>query len=171
MLADSVSSYLVECYWPGIDDQELATATRRIEAAATQLRHASAHVWFLGSILMPADETVFCLFHGNEPAIRAVTQRASIPIERVVEWRWFDCGTQDTRPTASLEYRTESATEHGLPQGTMVPRTVGGRIVASQSDALTKSAGSLDLLARRATQVASRTTNDKENQGETHATA
>jgi hypothetical protein len=104
MLANSVgSSYLVECYWPGINDQELATAARRIEAAATQLRHAGADVWFLGSILMPSDETVFSLFHGNEPSIRAVSQRACIPIERVIEWRWLDGHTQDTRSTASAD--------------------------------------------------------------------
>jgi hypothetical protein len=102
MPADGTSSsYLVECYWPGINDQDLAIAARRIEAAATQLRRAGADVWFLGSILMPADETVFCLFHGNEPAIRAVGQRASIPIERVVESRWLDPDTQDVRPAAT----------------------------------------------------------------------
>lgn len=97
MLANRAgNSYLVECYWPGINDQELTTAARRIEAAATQLRCAGANVWFVGSILMPADETVFCLFHGNEPEIRAVSLHASIPIERVVEWRWSDGGTEDT---------------------------------------------------------------------------
>jgi Protein of unknown function (DUF4242) len=91
MLANSAGiSYLVECYWPGINDQVLATAARRIEAAAAQLRRAGADVWFLGSILMPADETVFCLFQGNEPAIRAVSRRASIPVERVIESRWLE---------------------------------------------------------------------------------
>jgi hypothetical protein len=153
MLANSAGrSHLVECYWPGINDQVLATAARRIEAAATRLRRTGPDVWFLGSILMPADETVFCLFHGNEPAIRAVSQRASIPSERVIEWRWLGGDTQDTPPTASPDYRCESTMEHGLPHGTAIPRTVGGRIVASHSDALTKSAGSADVPARRATQ-------------------
>jgi Protein of unknown function (DUF4242) len=111
MLANGAGrSYLVECYWPGINDQVLATAARRIEAAATRLRRTGADVWFLGSILMPADETVFCLFHGNESAIRAVARRASIPVERVIEARWLD-GTRNER-LAACDDRVGSVADH-----------------------------------------------------------
>lgn len=40
---------------------------------------------FLGSILVPADETVFCLFNGSEADVRAVNERAGVPFERVLE--------------------------------------------------------------------------------------
>ena len=38
-----------------------------------------------GSILVPADETVFCLFDGVEADVRAVSEEAGMPFERVLE--------------------------------------------------------------------------------------
>ena len=40
---------------------------------------------FLGSILVPADETVFCLFEGVESDVRSVSAQAEVPFERVLE--------------------------------------------------------------------------------------
>ena len=37
-----------------------------------------------GSILVPSDETVFCLFDGSEADVRAVSQQADMPFERVL---------------------------------------------------------------------------------------
>jgi hypothetical protein len=50
---------------------------------------------FLGSLLIPADETVFSLFQGTEADVRAIAQEADIPLERVVEWCWLDNGGDD----------------------------------------------------------------------------
>ena len=52
-------SYLVECYSPDL--------------------------WCRGSILVPADETVFCLFDGVEADVRAVSEEAGMPFERILE--------------------------------------------------------------------------------------
>jgi len=38
-----------------------------------------------GTILVPAHERVFCLFHGVEADVRAVSQQPGIPFERVLE--------------------------------------------------------------------------------------
>ena len=83
--SDHWRSYLVECYWPGVTKEKLADVVTRADAAAGQLRRAGHDVDFQGSILVPADETVFCLFDGDEEDIRAVSERAGVPFERVVE--------------------------------------------------------------------------------------
>jgi hypothetical protein len=90
MAADSGKSYLVECFWPGIDQEQLATATRRVEKNAIAMRDAGADVRFLGSLLMPADEVVFCLLRGSEADVRTACAGAGIPVERVIESLWID---------------------------------------------------------------------------------
>ena len=40
---------------------------------------------FVGSILVLDDETVFSLFDGKEADVRAVTEQAGVPFERVLE--------------------------------------------------------------------------------------
>ena len=34
---------------------------------------------------MPADETVFCLFDGEEADVRAVSEKAGVPFEPILE--------------------------------------------------------------------------------------
>ena len=58
-------SYLVECYWPGVSEEKLALASQRARRAAYGLRRHGRELRFRGSILVPADETVFCLFDGE----------------------------------------------------------------------------------------------------------
>jgi hypothetical protein len=77
-------SYLVECYWPGVDEVRLAAAVERARTAASELRRSGRQVDFRGSILVPTDETVFCLFDGAEEDVRAVSERAGMPFERVL---------------------------------------------------------------------------------------
>lgn len=83
--SDRKRSYLVECYWPGVSEASLATAARRVRLAAAELRRHGHDVAFLSSILVPADETVFCLFEGCETDVRAVSEQAGMPFERVLE--------------------------------------------------------------------------------------
>lgn len=78
-------SYLVECYWPGISVDQLVDVLRRVHEAQSHLRGRGADVEFLGSILVPVDETVFCLFDGRESDVRAVSKRAGVLFERVLE--------------------------------------------------------------------------------------
>jgi len=77
-------SYLVECYWPGVNEERLVALVGRAEQAAAELRDQGRELRFLGSILVPADETVFCLFDGEEADVRAVSEQAGVPFERVL---------------------------------------------------------------------------------------
>jgi hypothetical protein len=83
-------SFVVECYWPGVGEAQLADAVERAQGAASELRIAGANVSLFGSILMPGDETVFLLFQGTEDDIRATALRAGIAFERIVESHWRD---------------------------------------------------------------------------------
>jgi hypothetical protein len=83
--SDLTRSYLVECYWPGVSEELLVAAARRARRAAAQLRRLGGDVDFVSSILVPADETVFCLFSGCEKDVRAATKQAGVPFERVLE--------------------------------------------------------------------------------------
>jgi hypothetical protein len=78
-------SYLVECYWPGVSAGKVASLVGRARSAASQLRGQGRTVSFVGSILVLADETVFCLFDGIEEDVRAASERAGIRFERVLE--------------------------------------------------------------------------------------
>ena len=82
--------YLVECYWPGVDREQVAVAAHRAPAAASELRGSGRKVEFLGAILVPTDETVFCLFEGRKADVRAVCEQAEVPFERVLESLWID---------------------------------------------------------------------------------
>jgi hypothetical protein len=83
--SDHPGSYLAECYWPGVSEETLAAAVRRVREAATELRRQGRKVDFLVSILVPADETVFCLFEGCEADVTAVSVRAGMRFERILE--------------------------------------------------------------------------------------
>jgi hypothetical protein len=78
-------TYLVECYWPGVSEHKLAAATQRAQAGAAQLSRQGRELRFLGSLLVPSEETVFCLFEGIEPDVRAVSIQAGVPVERILE--------------------------------------------------------------------------------------
>src|SRR5437660_11595133 len=78
-------SYLVECYWPGVSEEKLALASQRVRKAAYGLRRHGRELRFRGSILVPADETVFCLFDGVDADVRAVSEEAGMPLERMLE--------------------------------------------------------------------------------------
>lgn len=82
---DDPRTYLVECCWPGVTEREVAAAARQAEAGAARLRRQGRELKFLGSLLIPAEETVFCLFEGIESDIRAVSVQAGVPVERILK--------------------------------------------------------------------------------------
>lgn len=76
--------FVAECYWPDVEDADLAALDRRID----QVVAASAGeqpVRYLGSILLREDEVVLCRFAGARDAVREVAERAQIPFERILE--------------------------------------------------------------------------------------
>lgn len=82
--------YLVECYWPGVTEQKLAEAAARARVAAGEFQRHGRELQFLCSILVPADETVFCFFNGAEEDVRAASLQAGVRFERVLESRRID---------------------------------------------------------------------------------
>lgn len=84
MLCEAKQSYLVECYWPGVSAEALAVVTAGVLEAARDLQGQGRELRFLGSLLVAADETVFCLFEGAEIDVRAASERAGLQYERVL---------------------------------------------------------------------------------------
>jgi hypothetical protein len=101
---EAPKTYLVECYWPGVSEHQLAAATRQAQAAAAQVRQQGRKLRFLGSLLVPAEETVFCLFEGSESDVRAVSAQAGVPAERILESLRVGAGEQ----AEAEESRSES---------------------------------------------------------------
>jgi hypothetical protein len=91
---------LVECYWPDITDAKLTAATRRVEDATSAARTAGTDIAYLGALLMPEEETVFCVFDGPEDDVRAISLQAQLPFERVLALRWLEPKSQPHDPDA-----------------------------------------------------------------------
>jgi hypothetical protein len=75
---ERMTRQLVECYWPGMSEQKLLSLARRARSAASDVRLEGSEVDFVTSILVRADETVFCLFDGGESDVRTASQRAGL---------------------------------------------------------------------------------------------
>jgi hypothetical protein len=87
---DETTAYLVECYWPGVTEEKVVAALERIQAVVQQRRPYSGRPRFLGSIFVPVDETVFCLFDGERDEVEALSAAADLPFERILGSRWID---------------------------------------------------------------------------------
>jgi hypothetical protein len=71
-------TFLVECYWSGVDPDEAA-------AVVSRLGDAEGPVRWLGSILIPEDEIVLATVEARSADdVRASAQAAGLPAERVV---------------------------------------------------------------------------------------
>ena len=84
------TAYLLECYWPGVTEQKLIAVVGRLQAAIEQRQRDSRAPTLLGSILVPADETVFLLFEGEQEEIEALSAAAELPFGRILGSRWID---------------------------------------------------------------------------------
>ena len=89
-----MASYLVECYWPGVTESTHALATDRVRRAAADLTREGRRVRFVGSIMVPGEETVFCLLDGSEADVRVAGELAELPFERVLASQRIDGGEQ-----------------------------------------------------------------------------
>jgi hypothetical protein len=92
---DYATNYVVECYWPSVSEDKVGIAAKAVQAASDELRRQGRHVRFVGSIIIPVEETVFFLLDGQEADVRAVSVRAAVPFERVLESLRIDGGPPD----------------------------------------------------------------------------
>jgi hypothetical protein len=76
-------SFVAECFWPDVREQDVRELDRRIVACAEALG-ARAGVRYLGSILIREDEVVLCQFEGPLTAVREVVEQAAVPLDRLL---------------------------------------------------------------------------------------
>lgn len=77
-------TFLVERYWPGIDEPGARAVLLNLERAARLMTSEGTPVGHLCSILMPVDEVVFSLITASdEAAVRVLNSRAGLPMDRI----------------------------------------------------------------------------------------
>src|SRR3954447_10034730 len=77
-------TFLVERYWPGIDEAGLKAVLPILDRAAVAMSAGGQWTRHIGSILMPADQVVFSLISAvSEEAVRELNQRAEMPVDRI----------------------------------------------------------------------------------------
>ena len=79
-----MTSFVAECFWVGVTDDDLRRIDERAAAAVEGLDPAANNVRYLGSVLMREDEVVLCQFEGPAGSIREVAERAEVPFERIL---------------------------------------------------------------------------------------
>jgi hypothetical protein len=77
-MAEHAASFVAECYWPDVREEDVRTLDQRIAASL------SDDVRYVGSVLIREDEVVLCHFEGTADAIRRVAERAHVPYERLL---------------------------------------------------------------------------------------
>ena len=77
-MAKRDASFVAECYWPDVHEEEVRKLDERITASLTE------DVRYLGSVLIREDEVVLCHFEGTADAIRRVANEAGVPYERLL---------------------------------------------------------------------------------------
>ena len=86
---DSVDSpgtrtFLVERYWPGVDEAIARTVVDNLEREARAMTAEGTPVEHVGSILMPSDQVVFSIIEAaDEGVARRVNERANVPLDRI----------------------------------------------------------------------------------------
>jgi hypothetical protein len=77
-MAEHAPSFVAECYWPDVREEEVHALDQRIAASLVD------DVRYLGSVLIREDEVLLCHFEGTADAIRRVAERARVPYERLL---------------------------------------------------------------------------------------
>ncbi len=81
MSAPRVCWQVAECLLPGLTPAIAEALGERLRA---EVASAPSEVSFIGSLLMPEDEVLLCLFAGPAADIRALSERAGLPFERIL---------------------------------------------------------------------------------------
>lgn len=90
---------LAECLLPGLT---LATAEELEQRLQAEIAgQPGGGVLLVGSVLMPEDEALLVLFRGPQDAVRAVSERAGLPYDRIVSCvglGWLGSGSDTQAP-------------------------------------------------------------------------
>jgi hypothetical protein len=78
------NAFLVEHYCPGLTVDELGALAARVREAAAELEREGKPVRYLRADVVPADESLLCLFEaGSEEAVRQTYARAGTRFDRI----------------------------------------------------------------------------------------
>ena len=78
-------SFMAECFWPDVREELVEEAAARVQRGVDDLSRRGMPITFVGTILVPEDETVFYLFErASAETVREACERAAIPVGRVV---------------------------------------------------------------------------------------
>ena len=81
-----LTTFMAECFWPGVTAQKVAYAGDRIEEATHAISRDKGCARYLGSILVPTDEIALLLLEASSiAAATELAQQAAIPSERILE--------------------------------------------------------------------------------------
>ena len=79
--------YTAKCYWPGVRENDLRLASTRAKRDSAERRDVD----FWGTLYLPGDEVVLCLFDASSrEAVKLSSERAGMPCERVIETVWIE---------------------------------------------------------------------------------
>jgi hypothetical protein len=78
-------SYVAECFWSGVREEDLLDVDRRIGLSAAELNRRGDAVEYVGSMVIVDDDVVLCLFEGPIATVRQVMEDAGIAFERILQ--------------------------------------------------------------------------------------
>jgi hypothetical protein len=85
-MTEGSTTYVVECYLPGVDDAAVHRAADDVAAAVQALGGTETGIEYLGALLMAVDEVVLHAFRATDRAlVSAASVGAHLQFERVIE--------------------------------------------------------------------------------------
>jgi Ethanolamine utilization protein EutJ (predicted chaperonin) len=78
------TSYVAECFWPDVHEEDLRELDRRIEDSLMALAGDGEPIHYLGWLLVIDDEVVLVQFEGPIGTVRRVAEHAEIPFGRIL---------------------------------------------------------------------------------------
>jgi len=88
-MAAEMGWQVAECLLPGLTPAIARSLTDRLRTELAR-SHDGGRVSFFGSLLMPEDEVLLCLFAGTAAEVRALSERAELPFERILGCEGLD---------------------------------------------------------------------------------
>ena len=84
-----MAEFMVERYLPGVTAEDLSEALARTRHAIGLLAEEGTTVRHLRCILVPTEESVFCLFEGpTAHSVEEANRRAEFPFDQVLKVVW-----------------------------------------------------------------------------------
>jgi hypothetical protein len=80
----SGTQWVAECFWPGVQDEDLRDLDRRVAGAVSDLAGRGGEVDYLGTLRITDDEVVLLLFEGSIAVVQQVAERAGIRADRIL---------------------------------------------------------------------------------------